>query len=239
MSKHMDDHRHMDGLEDSEGDGRKRFIFPAVMVLVLVGAAWLIYSNLSGSSKKPARQTVKIAVLPDTPPPPPPPPKEEKKPEPEQKQDKPQQEQPKQVEAPPEPQQLKMEGAAGDGPSAFAAGSVTSDYKGGEIGGGNGPATLGDKLAANNFGNSARRELNEFLNRDQDLRRGGDFKLPVSLWLNADGSIQRFQLIGSSGDSAVDERLRDTLAKFKGFRNAPPAGMGQPMRVQVTNRMTG
>jgi periplasmic protein TonB len=225
-------------LDADEGSGMRRFIFPVVMVLVFVAAGWLIYSNLSGGSKKPARQTVKIAVLPDTPPPPPPPPKEEKKPDPEQKQDKPQQEQPKQVEAPPEPQQLKMEGPAGDGPSAFSSGNITSDYKGGAIGAGTG-GTLADRMASNNFGNAAKRELNEFLNRDQALRRGGEFKLPVLLWVRADGSIERSSLEASSGNNDVDAALRLALSTFRGFRNPPPAGLPQPIRLQVTNRMSG
>ena len=36
----------------------------------------------------------------------------------------------------PNPQQLKMEGQAGEGPSAFAAGDVKQDYIGGDIGNG-------------------------------------------------------------------------------------------------------
>ena len=42
---------------------------------------------------------------------------------------------PEPVEAPPQQaEQLKMEGAAGDGPSPFAAGSVANEYKGGDVG---------------------------------------------------------------------------------------------------------
>lgn len=223
---------------ESTDEGLSRFIVPGVILLALMAGGWLVYKNLGGAAKGPRTQTVKIAVLPDTPPPPPP--KEEKKPEPKPPENKPQpQDQPKPVEAPPEPQQLKMEGAAGDGPSAFAAGSVNSDYKGGAVMTGGSGGTLSDKLAANSFGNAARRELNDYLNRDQNLRRGGDYKLPVSLWVRADGSIERFQLDEVSGNTDVDARLRQALAQFRGFRNPPPAGVPQPIRLQVTNRMTG
>ena len=223
---------------DSTDSGVSRFIVPGVIALALVGGAWLLYKNLGSTSKGQRTQTVKIAVLPDTPPPPPP--KEEKKPEPKPEESKPQpQEQPKPAEAPPEPQQLKMEGAAGDGPSAFGAGSVNNDYKGGAVMTGGSGGTLSDKLAANSFGNAARRELNDYLNRDQALRRGGDYKLPVSLWVRADGSIERFQLDEASGNAELDARLRQTLAQFRGFRTPPPANVPQPIRLQVTNRMTG
>lgn len=222
----------------SANPGLGRFAVPAVIVLLMVAGAWWAYKNLGSGTKAPRAQTVKIAVLPDTPPPPPPP-KEEKRPEPKPEENKPQpQEQPKPVDVP-EPQQLKMEGAAGDGPSAFGAGAVNSEYKGGAVMAGGNGGTLADKMAANGFGNAARRELNEHLNRDQALRRAGDYKLPVSLWVRADGSIERFQLDDASGNAEVDTRVRQALAQFRGFRNPPPAGLPQPIRLQVTNRMTG
>lgn len=227
------------GDDNEDGGFFKPWMVAALLVLVLAALGWWAYSSMGSGPSGPKRQTVKIAVLPDTPPPPPPP-KEEKKPEPEKQENKPQQQQdqPKPVQAPPEPQQLKMDGPAGDGPSAFAAGQVNSEYKGGAVGTGAG-GTLGERMASNNFGNSARRELNEFLNRDQELRRGGDYKLPVSLWVRADGSIERFDLGGTSGNDEVDAKVRAALARFKGFRSPPPAGMAQPIRLQITNRMTG
>lgn len=221
-----------------QGTNIARFLVPAVLLLCLLGVGWFIYSQMGQGSSGPKRQTVKIAVLPDTPPPPPPP-KEEKKPEPKPEENKPQpQEQPKPVEAPPEPQQLKMEGAAGDGPSAFSSGNVSSDYKGGAIGTGGG-GTLADRMSAMNYGNTARRELNAFLNREDGLRRAGDYRLPIALWVRADGSIERFELQRSSGNEDVDKLLRDTLARFQGFRVAPPSNMAWPMRLQLTNRLTG
>lgn len=221
-----------------EGAGARRWLVPAVIVLVLAGLAALIVTQMGKGSAGPKRQTVKIAVLPDTPPPPPPPPKEEKKPEPKPEENKPQQQEPKPVEAPPEPQQLKMEGAAGDGPSAFSAGSVNSEYRGGEIGTGAG-GTLGDRMAAMNYGNQARRELGTYLGRDDQLRRAGDYRVPLALWLNADGSVARWELQGSTGQREVDDLLRKAMDSFKGFRSPPPSNVSWPMRLQLNNRMTG
>lgn len=215
-----------------------RFVVPLVLLLALAGLGWAIFLQMGQSGTGPKRQTVKIAVLPDTPPPPPPPPKEEKKPEP-KPEDKPQpREQPKPVEAPPQPQQLKMEGAAGDGPSPFGAGTVTTDYTKGAIGTGGG-GTLADRMSAINYGNAAKRELNAFLNREEGLRRLGDYQVPIALWLRADGSLERFELQRSSGRDDVDQLLRKTLSRFQGFRAPPPANMAWPMRLQLTNRLTG
>ncbi len=233
--KHTDTSSISEPLDASEGGGMRRFIFPAVMVLVLVAVVWLVYSNLSGSSKKPARQTVKIAVLPDTPPPPPPPPKEEKKPEPEQKQDKPQQEQPKQVEAPPEPQQLKMEGPAGDGPSAFSSGSITSDYKGGEVGTGTGGTANRMQFAF--FSGQLQKHIQSALARHQGIKLG-DYRVPVQVWLSPSGEFQRVELLSSSGDPKTDEALVQAFKQLPPVRDVP-ADLPQPIKLRITNRMTG
>lgn len=218
--------------------GASRFIFPAVITLVLIGVGWFIYSQMGSGPSGPKRQTVKIAVLPDTPPPPPPPPKEEKRPEPKPEENKPQPQEQKQVEAPPEPQQLKMEGAAGDGPSAFAAGSVSKEYEKGAIGSGGG-GTLVDRMAAMNYGNAARRDLNAYLNREESLRRAGDYKVEMALWVREDGAISRYELISGSGNPATDELIEKALSRFKGFRSPPPPQTVWPMRLQLTNRMSG
>lgn len=223
-------------LDDSQG-GAKRFIVPALLALALIGLGWFIHSQMGSGGAGPKRQTVKIAVLPDTPPPPPPP-KEEKRPEPKPEENKPQPQEQKVVEAPPEPQQLKMEGAAGDGPSAFAAGGVSSEYKGGAIGTGSG-GSLGDRMASLNYGNAAKRDLHAFLNREESLRKAGDYKVPIALWLRADGSVERFELQGSAGDTQTDEQLKQAMNRFKGFRTPPPPNMVWPMRLQLTNRMAG
>lgn len=221
-----------------QGGGAKRFIVPAVLVLALVAAGYFIYSQMGKSSSGPKRQTVKIAVLPDTPPPPPPP-KDEKKPEPKPDENKPQPQEQKQVEAPPAPQQLKMEGAAGDGPSAFGSGSVNSEYKGGAIGTGSGGGTVGDRLAASSYGNAAKREIDSYLQRQAPLKRAGDYEVPIQVWVRADGGLERYKLVGSTGTPETDQLIQDAMARFPGFRNPPPASLPQPISLKLTNRMTG
>lgn len=217
----------------------KRFLVPGVLALLVVGLGVFIYSQMGSASKGPKRQTVKIAVLPDTPPPPPPPPKEEKRPEPKPEENKPQPQEQKQVEAPPEPQQLKMEGAAGDGPSAFSAGSVSSEYKGGAVGTGTGGGTVGDRLAASSYGNAAKRELNGHLQRQRELRRSADYDVAVLVWVREDGSLERIKLVGSTGSDEADVTLQGALNRFPGFRNPPPPGLPQPISLKLTNRSVG
>lgn len=237
-------------VNDSQGDaaqhgakqgvkqGASRFIFPAVITLALIGLGWFIYSQMGSGPSGPKRQTVKIAVLPDTPPPPPPPPKEEKRPEPKPEENKPQPQEQKQVEAPPEPQQLKMEGAAGDGPSAFAAGSVSKEYEKGAIGSGGG-GTVGERLAASSYGNTVKRELNAHLQRQKELRRAADYDVAVLVWVREDGSLERIRLVGSAGSTETDASIQAALDRFPGFRNPPPPGLPQPISLKLTNRSVG
>lgn len=207
---------------------------PLMVVAVVVGLGLLLWYVMSQPSAPQRRQTVKIAVLPDTPPPPPPP-KEEKKIEPEKKElaPQPQQAQPKPQEAPPEPQQLKMEGTAGDGPSPFSAGQVATEYKGGEIGTGTG----GNKLQFALFTSRLTRHIQGELSRDQALK-GQDYRVNVRLWLGPAGELQRIELASSTGQDELDKTLRQSLARIPGIDQVPP-NLPQPLLLRITNRVTG
>ena len=200
-----------------------------IIVAFLGGLAYLGYRAAHSKSQGPRQQVVKIAVLPDTPPPPPPP-KEEKKPE--DKQDnKPQpQDKPKPLETPPAPQQLKMDGPAGEGPSPFAAGTVNNEYRGGEIGTGNG-------LQFALFTNQLQRHMQEALARDPDVK-SEDYKVDVSVWLRPDGSFDRVRLDSSTGNAKLDASLRQALNQLPPVTGVP-ANLPQPVRLRITNRMMG
>lgn len=206
------------------------------VVPALLGAALLLSACSEGPPAPRKMQTVKL--LPDTPPPPPPPKVEEKKPEPpkaEAKQD---------VAAPkPDPATaLKSDEAAGDGPgNGLVAGAVTQDYSGAKppeqpvIGSAAPDATA--RLAATSFANAATRSLNDFLARERELKRA-DYRAQVHLWLSPSGTLERVELVGSTGDVGTDRALREALLRFPGTQ-APPQALPQPLRLQVSNRMLG
>lgn len=184
-------------------------------------------------------QTVKL--LPDTPPPPPPKP-EEKRPDP-PKPDKPQAQVPDTKPEPVQQAALKSDEAAGTGPgNGLVAGSVTQDYTDQKIGdkpqiGGSGNDATA-RLAATSFANTTTRALNEFLARERELKRG-DFRAQVNLWVTASGTVERAELVGSTGDGSLDRALREALQRFPGAAVPPPQALPQPLRLQVTNRMLG
>jgi len=186
-------------------------------MLGFVGAVVWGGINLSHGPTGPKRQVARIMILPDTPPPPPP---EEKRPPPKEEQPKQQIETPKQ-ETPPAPQQLKMEGQAGEGPSAFASGEVKQDYIGGDIGDGSRYAAYVARL--------------EQAIQDQLTRH----KLRVSnvklfLWLLPDGSVQRFSVAG--GDGEAERSVRTALADLSRVDEAPVADMPMPVGLQISVR---
>lgn len=179
--------------------------------------AWAGF-NLARHPGAPARQMARIALLPDTPPPPPPPPPDRPKIEPKNEM---RQVQKQKIEAPPEPQQLKMEGQAGEGPSPFAAGEVKNDYIGGDIGNGAVYAAYAGRVAQVIQETLARRNLHNANAR-------------VLLWLRPDGAVQRYEIRGASGD--LERQLRTALADINRVPEAPPGEMPMPLGLEISER---
>lgn len=205
-----------------------KWVIAAGVLMVVALVFWSLQGLFSGSPAKP-KVPPKISLVPDRPPPPPPKP-EERKPEPpkaEQKEVK--MDQPK--EAPPQPQSetLKMEGMAGDGPSAFQSGSVANEDlsrvgKGGDFGG----------SAFASYSQVVKRRVEQSLARVNSLR-GFPYRVEVRVWVGATGAIDRAELIDSTGNPEVDSVLRSALRELPNLTEVPPAGMPQPVRLRLTS----
>jgi outer membrane biosynthesis protein TonB len=224
---------------------RKRFVRGALIalaVVLLVGALAFALKSLISAPEAPKRQVAKIALLPDTPPPPPPPPPREEPKKEAPKEDKPQprQEQPKPQQAPPPETQIKMEGAAGDGPSAFAAGSVSKDYIGGPPGGASAPApSTADRANERFYANTARQLLRDEIERQLQGDSGGQLVATFAVWVESDGRIRRAEL-EPSGDATRDGVVQTALdGTARALRLPPPPAVAQPMRFRLTLRGQG
>jgi protein TonB len=184
--------------------------------VVLVAWAGL---RLSRSSSGVAHQVAKIALLPDIPPPPPPPPPPERPKIEPKNQIRQQIDRPKQV-APPEQQQLKMEGKAGEGPSPFASGEVKNDYIGGDIGNGR-YAPYEGRVAQ----------------LIQDLLMKHKAKIAnarMLLWIGSDGAVERFEISGAGPDA--ERELRGAVADLGHTVEKPPQDMPMPLGLEITTR---
>jgi outer membrane biosynthesis protein TonB len=213
----------------------------AIVAIALLASLALWLKSLSSAPAAAKRQVAKISILPDTPPPPPPPPpKQEPKPEPAK--DEPKQamreeqlkpELPKPVNEP-----IKMEGPAGDGPSAFAAGTVTREYQGGApvvgaatAGGGNASDRAQERFYANSVRQLLRDEIEKNLRAD-----AGELVANFAVWVEPDGSIRRFDL-SPTGDAAHDADLRAAFEQTSRRLRLPGhTGLPQPMRFKLSLR---
>jgi periplasmic protein TonB len=215
----------------------------ALLALAFIGAtaAWL--KKLGGDSSAPKRQVARIALLPDTPPPPPPPPPE-RRPEPPKPDLKPPPDVAQKADDAPkdDSEPLKMEGAAGDGPSAFGAGTVTNEYTGGVPGVGASQAGTGsDRTQERFYANAARQLLRDALERNfkSELDQA---TATFSLWIAGDGSIRRFTLV-PTGDARLDEELNAALDETSRSLRLPPPPSGvageAPMRFRLTVKPLG
>lgn len=226
-----------DARESQLGVWIKRIALILVGLAILVGIGYGINSLMSGGSPV-KKQVTTIKLLPDTPPPPPPPPKEPPKEQP--KPDAPKEikvEQPKPVETPPA-EQLKMEGAAGDGPSAFASGAVNNDYKGGDLKTGN---TIGggpNKYQFAWYTDLIKNQIEDAMSKDKTLASGA-YKVIVKVWVASNGAIERFELASSSGKEDIDVLIKKQLEAMPKLSERPPGDMPQPVKLKVTARAVG
>lgn len=205
-----------------------------LMVVVLV-VLWLRDMLLSGKPSK--TQTVQQITLLRPPPPPPPPPKPPEQKPPEVKEEvkleepKPTPE-PEKAEAPPPGPDLAID-AEGTG-SGDGFGLVGKKGGADLIGGGGGkgnPWAWYDALV-NEAVNAA---FQAALAREKALKNK-NYKVVVKVWIDASGQVTRTALVDSTGDSNVDEILKEALKDMRALRDGPPADMPQPMKIRVTSR---
>ncbi len=203
----------------------------ALTLAAMVAGAYMVMGMGKAGVKKKAP---KIAlVTPAAPPPPPPPPKFEKKPDPPKEQEvKMAQPEPKNDDPPPSPE-LKMEGAAGDGPSAFGAGKVSNEDLSKLGSGERGGTGTGMFDPDANYMNLAKGEVQRFLKKNTSLRRRR-YSLDVHLWVSASGAVSRYELAGSSGDAQTDEAVSQALALLPALSQTLPNNMPQPLRLRIS-----
>lgn len=232
--------------EDSLVHSRPRQWAQRVVILLaligLVAGLTMAVRKLINQPNAPKRQTAQIKLLPDTPPPPPPPPKEEAKKEaPKDNSKQLMQDQPKLAEAPPADAPIKMEGAAGDGPSAFAAGAVTQDYKSGAPTVGSAASAGGDvvdRARARFYANTVRQLLRDEI--EKNLRPdAGDLVASFAVWVEGDGRILKHEVV-PSGDARRDADMAGALdGVARALRLPAPTGVPQPMRFRLNVRPQG
>ena len=205
----------------------KRLALVLMAIVILAGISYGIKKLMSGGDAHPKKKMTTIALK-DLPPPPPP---HQPKDQPKEVKVEPQ---PKPAETPPA-EVLKMEGAAGDGPSPFAAGAVSGDYKGGETGTiGGGP----NKHQFDWYTGQLKDKIEDAISKDKELATGS-YKVIVKIWVSSTGRIQKYELVSSTGDTEKDTLVRKALDTMPALSEAPPGDMPQPIKLKVSARSIG
>ena len=70
-----------------------------------------------------------------------------------------------------------------------------------------------------------------------DALQGATYKIVVRVWLNADGSVKRTDLVNTSGDEKTDSFLRQALQDLPKLAELPPDDLPQPIRLRITSRI--
>ena len=213
----------------------KRIAMLLLILAVLAGLGYGIKKLFSGGSPQ-KKQITTVKLLPDTPPPPPPPPPKEppKETPKEQPKEAPKEPELKPVEAPPA-ESLKMEGAAGDGPSPFQSGAVNNEYKGGEV-------TTGPKIGGKKnmaafawFTGKVDAQIKKTLAAESGLNKA-KYQIEVRVFLNAHGDIDHVEMVDSSGDADTDALIRKVLAKIPPIGESAPEDMPRKVVIRVTSQ---
>jgi protein TonB len=213
---------------DEEKKG-KPYLAIVICVIALALIAWGLHA-LMGTKSNTKQKQPKISLMAPPPPPPPPPPKFEKKIEPPKDVKEVKIEQPTPKAEPPAPSpELKMDGPAGDGPSNFASGNITSEDLS-KIGQDKG--VLGGNLNFNNYSILLKSELQRYLNKNNSLRHRV-YKVEVRVWLASDGAVKKSELVTGTGDDDTDNEIKQALVKVPTFPEPPPANMPQPIHIRI------
>ena len=198
----------------------------AAVLAVVGGIGWLIAANMGAPVTQTKKLVQQVQIIrptpPDTPPPPPPP-------------------EPEEVDVP-EPEVPEPEAAADEPPAGEQLGL---DAEG--VAGADGFGLLGrkggrDLLAAGSgdqygwYGQILKSDLIEQLAKIRDIRRDR-YSIEVRLWLSADGRIQRFAIVDSTGDPELDRDLATAFESIDRVSETPPSGLPQPVRMRIVSRI--
>lgn len=216
----------------------------SAVVLLLCGAVWALSQGSGAKRSGPAKEEIMTITLPPPPPPPPPPrvepppPKDE--PPPPEEEEMIMQEEVMDDEQPPEdaPPELPSEDLStgitgGSGPDM----GLTRGGGNGRIGGGSQRSGGGSKFGW--YAAKVQSTIAGALRNNSSTRSASFSSLTVRIWADSTGRITRVQLVGSSGNPAVDQAIRNNALAGLRLSQPPPDGMPMPINLRIQARRPG
>lgn len=194
-----------------------------LMIVLVVGIVFMIKGFLADSDQPKKHVVQQISLIRPPPPPPPEKPPEPPPPKEQVRMDEPPAEQPKQ-DAPP-PGNLGVD-AKGDG---------SGDSFGLEGRPGGRDITLGGGGSRfKGYLGGVQDSLREVMGRSEKLRKA-QYKAVIAIWIGKSGSIDHYEVSGSSGNADIDAEVLRVLSTMKPFVD-PPSDMPEPVRLRISSR---
>jgi TonB family protein len=217
------------------GENRAGVITGAIALIVAAVLFYLLVNTSVQPQVKEAPPPIQIQIQrPKPPPPPPPPPKI-----PQMKQITPQKlptPTPKPVM--PSPPKAAPPKPAGPPPLGTSIKNNTGDSGFGALANGGGDGVLGGTGDGGGGGRSfaayVTAEITAALSRNPKTRNASA-GLVVSIWLNAAGTVTQVAIVKSSGDSTVDDAVKNEVLPGMNF-TAPPANTAMPITMSLTGQ---
>ena len=212
---------------------RSRLIIGILLATVLAGGA-VSFLSAGGKSHRPMVKKTDIVTItlpppPLPPPPPPPPPLQTKQPEMVEQQPVDQIEEPSETPMENPSDEALATNITGNGPDmGLRAGS----------GGGGNRNTIGTGRRAGKWDHYAvtvQNAIAETLRRTSGVRSAA-FTLKVRVWADANGRITRANLMETSGNTTVDQSIKNQVLTGLQLPEPPPADMPMPINMRISAR---
>lgn len=203
-----------------------RIIIGVAAVLLCAGLVLFVRNTLSGGAPPVKKVVQEIHVIrpppppPDQPPPPPPPPEEKVEvPDPQEKPD------PTPSKDPPAGEKLGLDAEGSAGGDAFG---LLGNKGGRELVGSGGSAFAW-------YAGLLKNQILDALDSEKKARTGG-YSVVVRVWVRDDGTIERVNIVQSSGDRERDQVIETALSRMGRLSQAPPADMPEPISLRIVSR---
>ena len=211
---------------------KRRFIIGVLLAVVLAGG---VVSFLNTPAEHARPMVKKSDVISITLPPPPPPPPRPEPPKPEPPKDKMVEQAP--VDKEETPEETASIDPQDDGLTTSNTGNGPDMGLRAGTGGGTRNRIGGGRRAGkwDGFAVKVQNTIAETLRRNADTR-SASFSMKVLVWADANGRITRATPVGSSGNPAVDQAVKNQVFAGVQLPEPPPADMPMPINMRISAR---
>ncbi|MGE0384903.1 MAG: TonB C-terminal domain-containing protein [Gammaproteobacteria bacterium] len=194
----------------------------AAVILALCAGLYFAFKALTGVPPPREQKVQQISIV-QPPPPPPPPPKTEPPPEPEEKIETPE-------EKPLETVDSNEDMTTRDtGPAAAGAGDGFGSGEGGF------KRKVDLEIYKRWYAGFVNRDIQRALSQIDAIRNSA-YSITVRIRIGEDGRVTWYELVGTTNDDALDQRIATALQSVQ-ISKAPEAALPQPITLRIRSRI--